>query len=122
LAVPLWVILGQAVAVQTAMGIAFYVLARRQRDDPWLHALLVAAFSWLVSLPINVLAMGQPVAQWLAGAFFMLIPLGLGVGLATLRGRSGSDAAPSPPQEGAEGQLEFDPGSQTDPPHQETPR
>ena len=81
--VPVWLALGQMLAVLVAAAAVFYVLARRQGNRPWLHALIVAVISWLVSFPVNVLALGQPVVTWGYSPFFLLASLSAGVSLAS---------------------------------------
>ena len=81
--VPTWVPLSQELAVLVAAAIVFYLFSRRQRSRLWLHAFMVAVIGWLVSFPVNVLALGQSVATWGYSLLFLLASLIAGVSLAS---------------------------------------
>ena len=89
---PLWVLLGKALAVFTAATVVFYQLANRQHDRPWRHALMVAVIAWLVSLPINVWGLGVPETVWSPGIIALLVALSVGVGLRPPCDRTSSDS------------------------------
>lgn len=77
--VPAWLPIGQGVAVSLAMLGVFVSLARRQLEQPWQHALAVGGIAFLLSYPLNVLAMGQAVAVWAQGLVVYGIALAVGV-------------------------------------------
>jgi hypothetical protein len=83
--VPRWVPLGQMMAVPAAAAGVFYLLARRQADRPWGHALAVATLAWLLSFPLNVVALGQSPVEWALGIIVGLVALGVGVGVASIQ-------------------------------------
>ena len=70
--------MGHAIAVLVAAIIVFLILAKKQENNTWLHAILVALFTWLVSFPINVLFIGQPILPWAIGVVVLFIALYIG--------------------------------------------
>ena len=76
--VPTWLSKVQNIVVPMTAVIVFLFLAKKQESKPWLHALVVALFSWLVSFPINVLYFGQPVLSWAVAVVILFITLAIG--------------------------------------------
>ena len=76
--VPIWLPIGHGSAVLVAAIIVFLILAKKQENNTWLHAILVALFTWLVSFPINVLLIGQPILPWTISVVVLFIALSIG--------------------------------------------
>mgnify|MGYP007082196625 CR=1 FL=1 len=79
--VPMWVHIGNNVAVPAAMVAVFILLAKKQQENSWLHAFAVATMAWAVSFPINVLIFGLPIEMWAWGAPWMILALSVGVAI-----------------------------------------
>ena len=80
---PWWIPFGQGIAVPVAAAAVIAALAKRQSERTWEHAWAVAAFTLLLTLPLNVVVMGQPVTQWVGGAVVLLVvvvPIGVLIG------------------------------------------
>lgn len=77
----------------------FGVMAYRMRERVIAHVLLVALLAWLVSFPLDVLLVGQPVEVWALSGVVMavcaLVGLGLGVGLRALAAQTAEEPRPS---------------------------
>ncbi len=93
--VPGWVPVAQMMAVPVAAAGVFYLLARRQADRPWGHALAVATLAWLLSFPLNVVALGRPFIEWALEIIVGLVALGVGVGIAKLQDTGGRRNEPA---------------------------
>jgi len=76
---PLWITLGQAVAISLTSILVFAHLAKRQREKTFLHAWCVGIGAWLISFPINVLFLRQPILVWIAGIILIAVTLLIGV-------------------------------------------
>ena len=57
----------------------FIFLSRSESDDVWKSAFTVATLSWILSFPINVLAIGQPILVWAVSLFYTLWFMAIGV-------------------------------------------
>ncbi|HXG50691.1 MAG TPA: hypothetical protein VNN77_04685 [candidate division Zixibacteria bacterium] len=57
--------------------VAFAIIGCLAPQDRWRHLRFVAAGAWVTSL-INVVFFGVTVAQWLGGAIFLAIVMGIG--------------------------------------------
>jgi len=69
-----------ALANLAVIAIAFAKLFLEQRDRAIIHALAVVALCWLISLPLNVILLGQPFAQWASTIIVLLPTAAVGVG------------------------------------------
>lgn len=74
-AIPIWVKIGPAISVPCATLIVFLFLSRSQEENPWGHAVIVAILSWLISFPINVIGLGQPITTWVGTLIVISIAL-----------------------------------------------
>jgi hypothetical protein len=90
--VPSWVGVGQALVVPLAGAVVVALLAKRQITRPWEHAWAAVLGAWLLTLPINVMLLGQAPRQWLGGLIpsCLIVILGVPLGL-YLRERRGSN-------------------------------
>ncbi len=70
---PIPFVIMTALANLAATAIIFAKLSLEQRERTIVHALAVLLFCWLISLPLNVGLLGQPLAQW-ASTIIVLIP------------------------------------------------
>lgn len=94
---PGWLVLGQALAVPIASILVIALLAKRQQVKTWDHAWTVAIGAWLMSFPINVLLLRQPIQTWFVGVYVMCVAVVLGVPFGTYLRRL---SRPSPAQLG----------------------
>ncbi len=76
--VPNWVIFGPAIAVPLAAIIVFIRLSVIQFTRTFSHIVAVTILTWLLSFPINVLALKQPPFQWASSGLFLVLPMLLG--------------------------------------------
>ena len=85
--VPSWVSIGPQLAVPAAAIAVFFVLGRRQDDRPWLHALAICVVAWLISFPLNVLLLGQPLLAWGLALPALSVAQAVGLGASALARR-----------------------------------
>ena len=74
-----------AVAISNLLlgTVAFTIAGCLAPGRRWIHLCLVALGAWLTSL-INVIFFGVTLPQWISGAFFLAIIMGVGGGLSYL--------------------------------------
>jgi len=80
---PIPFVIVTALANLAATAFFFARLSLEQRDRAIVHATAVLLLCWLISLPLNVGLLGQPLAQW-ASTIIVLIPttaLGVAAGV-----------------------------------------
>ncbi len=81
---PIWLVAMMSLSSLIVSIIVFARLAYIQRVEPLYHALMVGFLSWVISYPINVVFMQQPIRTWILGIVVILVTIGVGVTIGNL--------------------------------------
>ena len=81
---PAWIPFATAMSVQSASIIIFLVLAIKQANNSWIHAITVAVLTWLISFPLNVLVFHVAFLSWIYSGVYILITCYIGTATGVL--------------------------------------